>query len=170
MWIARKYIFFYHFSCIMLFFRFETLYSTNIEEPNYLVPKDVDKYLSNIGSSKFIECNHSGAAIFRSKFRTDKSPEALRFRHKVWKMLSRVKMVFESLNIVFWLSSGTLLGKYKKYLLFNFIKKIQTLNSAVYCTFTQHHTTWNKTWLQFLLISQCPSMFLVSELFFWSEA
>ncbi|XP_054278016.1 ribitol-5-phosphate transferase FKTN-like [Macrosteles quadrilineatus] len=94
--------------------RFETVPSQLKDDSSLLLPKDIKSFLSDLSCSKFIECNTTRATLFRSKFKPDQSPEARRFRHKVWKMLSRVKTVMDSLKIPFWLSSGTALGYFRE--------------------------------------------------------
>uniref|UniRef100_A0A1B6H1C7 Ribitol-5-phosphate transferase FKTN N-terminal domain-containing protein n=1 Tax=Cuerna arida TaxID=1464854 RepID=A0A1B6H1C7_9HEMI len=94
--------------------KFEMVPTSLSEESSMIQPKDVSTVLSDIKNSKFIECNLTRATLFHDKFGSDKSPEAIRFRHKVWKMLSRVKTILDSLGIVFWLSSGTALGYFRE--------------------------------------------------------
>lgn len=74
------------------------------------LPADVEGYLAQRSTDAFVECSHSRAAAHREEFGADDGADAVRFRHKAWKLLSKAKQVLDQLRVPFWLSSGTCLG------------------------------------------------------------
>lgn len=76
------------------------------------LPLDVEGFLAQRSSDSFVECSHSRAAAHRDEFGVEEGAEAVRFRHKAWKVLSKAKHVLDQLKVPFWLSSGTCLGSY----------------------------------------------------------
>lgn len=87
-----------------------TLMKINGIYRNYIYPKNIIKFLNNLKYSKFIECNHTNAVIFKNLYKSDTSIQARRFRHRARKLLFKTKVVLDNLQIPFWLSSGTCLG------------------------------------------------------------
>jgi len=75
-----------------------------------MVPRSIDDFLEQRSIDNFIECSHSRAAAFREENGVDESTDAVKFKHKAWKILTKAKQVLDKLNIPFWLSSGTCLG------------------------------------------------------------
>ncbi|XP_076057921.1 ribitol-5-phosphate transferase FKTN-like [Oratosquilla oratoria] len=78
------------------------------------VPSDIHAFTKDLENSHFLPCNETRAAFFYLRFPKDESPEAVRFRHKAWKLLAKAKTILDSLNVPFWLSSGTCLGFYRQ--------------------------------------------------------
>jgi len=74
------------------------------------VPGDVGAFVAQRSADAFVECSHSRAAAHREEFGADDAADAVRFRHKAWKVLAKAKQVLDHLRIPFWLSSGTCLG------------------------------------------------------------
>ncbi|CAB3366888.1 Hypothetical predicted protein [Cloeon dipterum] len=91
---------------------------------NLMVPSSINLYLEQRSSDHFIECSHSRAAAFFDEFGDDDSSEALKFKHKAWKLLTTAKQVLDQLNIPFWLSSGTCLGYYRQCDLITYSKDV----------------------------------------------
>ncbi|XP_073993833.1 ribitol-5-phosphate transferase FKTN-like isoform X4 [Rhodnius prolixus] len=87
-----------------------TLMKINGIYRNYLYPRNIIKFIKNIKHSKFIECNHTNARIFKNRYKSETSVKARRFRHQSRKLLFKTKVVLDNLSIPFWLSSGTCLG------------------------------------------------------------
>ena len=87
-------------------FQFKSVYVDHIKVN---VPKDIRLFLKE--STYFIECNYELADKFFRTYGKDTTPRAIRFTHKVRKILSTAKTVLDNLQIPFWISSGTLLGK-----------------------------------------------------------
>lgn len=87
-------------------FHFE---SVVIDEKRLNVPTNVPLFIKE--SSEFVECNYEQADKFYKAYGKDTTARALRFVHKVQKALSVTKAVLDQLEIPFWISSGTLLGK-----------------------------------------------------------
>lgn len=73
------------------------------------IPNDIPLFLRD--STEFIECNYEQADKFYRTYGKDTTPRALKFIHKARKILSTAKTVLDELQIPFWISSGTLLGK-----------------------------------------------------------
>ena len=69
--------------------------------------------LKQIPQSRYIECNYSRAKLFFSRNGQDKSSDAFMFRKRARNLLMRAKETLSELGIPFWISSGTLLGKWE---------------------------------------------------------
>ena len=91
------------------FYRF-TLTRARIDGLWVFLPHTVKEFLEQVSQSTFIECNHTRAAFFFSKFGRDESEKAQLFTRKARQLLSRAKEVLDDLGVRFWLSSGTCLG------------------------------------------------------------
>ncbi|XP_067002294.1 ribitol-5-phosphate transferase FKTN [Anabrus simplex] len=85
-----------------------------IDNIPFLIPKDIVSFLRDAASSRYIECSHKTADIFHKKFGKDTTHEALKFKHRAWKLLSRAKTLLDKLGVRFWLSSGTCLGYFRQ--------------------------------------------------------
>lgn len=83
--------------------------STIIDDIKVNVPKNIPLFLKD--STAFIECNYELADKFYQTYGKDTTPRALKFIHKARKILFTAKTVLDQLQIPFWISSGTLLGK-----------------------------------------------------------
>ncbi|PNF36025.1 Fukutin [Cryptotermes secundus] len=79
-----------------------------------LIPKNIPRFLHDTESSRFIECSHVLADSFHRSHGKDTTPEALRFVHRAWKLLSKAKTLLDKLGIRFWISSGTCLGYFRQ--------------------------------------------------------
>ncbi|KAK4293586.1 hypothetical protein Pmani_033731 [Petrolisthes manimaculis] len=93
--------------------RFSTREAT-IDGLDLTVPSDIPAFLHDHAHSHFIPCNESRAGYYNLKHLRDESPEDVRFKHKAWKLLSKVSTLMSQLNISFWLSSGTCLGFFRQ--------------------------------------------------------
>ncbi|KAF6201760.1 hypothetical protein GE061_004155 [Apolygus lucorum] len=85
--------------------------TSNIWSPKYPV-----EFIKEFKKSKFIECNQTRAKALEHFLEQGRNVDKLRavhFTHKVHKLLSVVKTVFDSLRVPFWISSGTLLGYFR---------------------------------------------------------
>ncbi|XP_059475073.1 ribitol-5-phosphate transferase FKTN-like [Neocloeon triangulifer] len=98
--------------------------SVDVQGLTLMVPASIDNYLQQRSTDQFVECSHSRAAAFFDEFGEDDSPDALKFKHKAWKILTTAKQVLDQLNIPFWLSSGTCLGYYRQCDLITYSKDV----------------------------------------------
>jgi fukutin len=102
-------VFLFYFLLIIFTIRFEGT-KVVIQGLSLMVPRGTEDFLAQRLSDNFIECSHSRAAAFREEHGVDESSDAVKFKHKAWKILTKAKQVLDKLNIPFWLSSGTCLG------------------------------------------------------------
>ncbi|XP_022184442.1 fukutin [Nilaparvata lugens] len=77
---------------------------------DFLLPVNISAFLLDSSRCRFVECNEERADRFNRTYGRLQTKSAHRFRHKAFKLLSKAKAVLDSLNIEFWLNSGTLLG------------------------------------------------------------
>ena len=82
-----------------------------VDRINLKIPSDPDKLLMERKQSRFIGCNVANAQHFYSKYGRDISPDAILFRQKALEVLKMAVTALDSLQVRFWLSSGTCLGK-----------------------------------------------------------
>lgn len=75
------------------------------------LPSDVDLFLRDLESSRFLPCNFKRAQKFYSKYGDDRSDAANAFRKRGKDVLQIAKIILDNLGVRFWLSSGTCLGK-----------------------------------------------------------
>ncbi|KAG7173150.1 Fukutin-like [Homarus americanus] len=93
--------------------RFSTV-EARIDDVELTIPSNIDIFIVDHKNSHFIPCNESRAAYYNLKYLKDETPNEVRFKHKAWKLLAKVKTLLDKLKIPFWLSSGTLLGFYRQ--------------------------------------------------------
>lgn len=75
------------------------------------IPQPPEQFLKQIPHSKFIECNSTRARKFVAMYGLDNSEASQKFQRKARQVLAKTKHLLDSLEIRFWLSSGTCLGK-----------------------------------------------------------
>jgi hypothetical protein len=80
------------------------------------MPRSVHNFINPLEELDFLECNRSRARGFHQMFPySEKDLELNRlFRLKARRMISSAKTILDSLNLPFWISSGTLLGHYRQ--------------------------------------------------------
>ncbi|KAF4525981.1 hypothetical protein B566_EDAN000773 [Ephemera danica] len=79
-----------------------------------VVPSNIPGFLDQKSQSRYVECSHSRAAAFHEQHGVDEGRDAIRFRHRAWKLLARAKKLLDEMGIPFWLSSGTCLGYFRQ--------------------------------------------------------
>lgn len=75
------------------------------------VPQPPDSFVQQIPHSRFIECNETQATKFAAQYGIDNSDISQKFQRKARQVMAKGKQLLDSLEIRFWLSSGTCLGK-----------------------------------------------------------
>ncbi|XP_031696486.1 fukutin-like isoform X1 [Anarrhichthys ocellatus] len=75
------------------------------------IPRNISHFLSEQRQARFLECRYRDARNFLQLYPDDSSPEAVEFRRKVKLLLHLAARTLAQLDIPFWLSSGTCLGK-----------------------------------------------------------
>ncbi|GAB1610719.1 fukutin-like [Argonauta hians] len=78
------------------------------------IPQSTDQFLKQIPHSQFIECNATRARNFVSIHGVDNSESSQKFQRKARQVLAKTKRLLDSLEIRFWLSSGTCLGWFRQ--------------------------------------------------------
>lgn len=80
------------------------------------MPRNIEHFIDPLQDLDFLECNRSRARQFHNMFPyNDKDREENRlFRLKARRMIASAKEILDSLEIPFWISSGTLLGHYRQ--------------------------------------------------------
>ncbi|XP_057295730.1 ribitol-5-phosphate transferase FKTN-like isoform X1 [Hydractinia symbiolongicarpus] len=85
-----------------------------IDGVNIYIPKYLSLFLEELQSTKFIPCNYNQARSFYSTYGMDTTHESDMFKSKANHILSLVIEILSTLNVRFWLSSGTCLGWYRQ--------------------------------------------------------
>ncbi|XP_014668709.1 PREDICTED: fukutin-like isoform X3 [Priapulus caudatus] len=88
--------------------------SSKLDDLEIEVPANTSEFLAETANSTFISCNYTRAKEFFDTYNDDTSGEALYFKAKVLQIIRLSKLVLESLEVPFWLSSGTCLGWFRQ--------------------------------------------------------
>lgn len=78
------------------------------------VPQPPDSFVQQIPHSRFIECNETQATKFAAQYGIDNSDISQKFQRKARQVMAKGKQLLDSLEIRFWLSSGTCLGWFRQ--------------------------------------------------------
>ncbi|CAI9739754.1 Hypothetical predicted protein [Octopus vulgaris] len=85
-----------------------------VDNMTVYVPQPPEQFLKQIPHSKFIECNSTRARKFVAMYGLDNSEASQKFQRKARQVLAKTKHLLDSLEIRFWLSSGTCLGWFRQ--------------------------------------------------------
>ena len=78
---------------------------------NFYFLNDTFSFLKEMKNPNFIECDYEKASSYNARFPHIESSENVIFKRKARQLLAIAKKTLDSLEIPFWLSSGTCLGK-----------------------------------------------------------
>ncbi|XP_055884910.1 ribitol-5-phosphate transferase FKTN-like [Biomphalaria glabrata] len=77
-------------------------------------PNDTFRFLKEIETSEFVECNYTRAYFFYNEYRLDQSKQVELFKRKARQLILLAKQILDSVGVPFWLSSGTCLGWFRQ--------------------------------------------------------
>ncbi|CAL8327932.1 unnamed protein product [Boreogadus saida] len=95
-------------------YRRPDLVLTMLDGLDVQVPRNSSHFLTLRSEADFIECRHKEARAFYQLYPEDGSVEAAEFRRAARSVLSVAARTLDSLNVPFWISSGTCLGWYRQ--------------------------------------------------------
>ncbi|XP_028417896.1 fukutin-like isoform X2 [Dendronephthya gigantea] len=78
------------------------------------LPSEIDEFLKNLNTSRYLPCNMKRARQFYSKYGDDGTSKAGTFRKRGKEVLKIAKIILDDLRVRFWLSSGTCLGWFRQ--------------------------------------------------------
>ena len=86
-----------------------------MDQVQLYAPRFPTLFLRQIPHARYIECNRTRAREFHTKYGQDTSADALMFRKAARNLISRAKQTLDELDLRFWMSSGTCLGRRRLY-------------------------------------------------------
>ncbi|XP_055337401.1 ribitol-5-phosphate transferase FKTN-like [Paramacrobiotus metropolitanus] len=88
--------------------------NSNIMDIPVLIPTNLEEFRHSYFTSNFIPCNRSSVEAFLKAYPNMTSTDDGLFRARTKKILFRIRKILDEAGVVWWISSGTLLGWFRQ--------------------------------------------------------